>query len=226
MTASVNTSQPRPAWLAGCPSSTVRQVFNSSTPRRAQSVRLPPGLGNVGNGVPRSRCSSLNILRNDGGGCTPGATENASPSAWPRPWYGSCPKITTRTASGAVSSSARSGLGGKMAAPAANRPARNACSRTPCGAPKKSRTSPCQPGATGQCAGSTVCSCSGATTSGLAPTAVGDGADTKGSAKKFCQRFAGFGHAHKGLPHQKRVDTRRTHTQHIIARLNPTLRYQ
>ena len=86
MTASVSSSQPLPEWLAAWPSSTVRPVLSSSTPFFAHFTRLPPGSGHAGNGVSRSRCISLKMLRSEGGNCTPGATENANPSAWPRPW--------------------------------------------------------------------------------------------------------------------------------------------
>ena len=61
ITASVNASHPLPAWLAGCPSSTVRQVLSSRTPFSAQRTKLPPGCGWAGNGIPRSRCSSLKM---------------------------------------------------------------------------------------------------------------------------------------------------------------------
>ena len=63
------TPSPLPEWLAGSPSSTVRQVLSNRTPFCAHFTRLPPGWGNwAGNGgVPRSRCSSLKILRKEGG---------------------------------------------------------------------------------------------------------------------------------------------------------------
>jgi hypothetical protein len=86
ITASVSTSQPWPAWLAGWPSSTVSVVLSSSTPFCAHFTRLPPGCGQAGRWCARSRCSSLKMLRSEGGSATPGATENASPSAGSRPW--------------------------------------------------------------------------------------------------------------------------------------------
>ncbi|MDT4835586.1 hypothetical protein FQZ97_692580 [compost metagenome] len=101
------------------------------------------------------------MLRSDGGRATPDATEKASPSACPRPWYGSWPRITTRTSSGGVSSSARSGCGGKITAPASRRSRRKPCSFCPTALAKKSSTSGCQPGATGQSAGSLLDSWSG-----------------------------------------------------------------
>ena len=87
MIASVSVSQPLPAWLAGWPSSTVRQVLSNNTPFCAHGTRLPPVCEKGdGGAAPPSRWSSLKMLRNEGGMRTPGATENASPSACPRPW--------------------------------------------------------------------------------------------------------------------------------------------
>ena len=59
---------------------------DASTLCRAQPARLPPGRGKAGAGTPRSRSSSLKMLRSEGGRGTPGGTEKASPSACPRPW--------------------------------------------------------------------------------------------------------------------------------------------
>ena len=154
ITASVSSSQPLPEWLAAWPSSTVRQVLSSSTPFLAHLTRLPPGLGKGGKGTPRSRCISLKMFCREGGMRTPGATENDRPSACPRPWYGSWPRMTTRTSSGGVSSSARSGCGGKTTAPACRRWCKKVSSCCPVAPAKKSSTSGCQPGATGQSAGS------------------------------------------------------------------------
>ena len=81
-----------------------------------------------GAAMPRSRCSSLKMLSSDGGTGTPGGTEKHRPCAWPAPWYGSWPRITTLTWSNGVASSAAKicGRGGKMRAPAALRSRRNA----------------------------------------------------------------------------------------------------
>ena len=56
--------------------------------------------------TPRDRLCVVQI--SDGGTRTPSGTEKHSPCAWPGPWYGSCPRITTLTWSSGVSSSARS----------------------------------------------------------------------------------------------------------------------
>ena len=79
---------------AGRPSSTVSEVFSSSTPLPRPGVA---GCRDDGAGRPRSRCSSLKMLRRLGGSGCPAGTENARPSACPGPWYGSWPRITTRT---------------------------------------------------------------------------------------------------------------------------------
>ena len=83
--ASVRASQPQPAWLAACAASTVRTVLSRSMPRSAQVCRQPW----AGGVRPRSRASSLRMLRRLGGMACPGGTEKARPWAWPGPWYGS-----------------------------------------------------------------------------------------------------------------------------------------
>ena len=45
--------------------------------------------------MPTSLMSSLKMFTRDGGGSTPLRTEKQSPWAWPGPWYGSWPRITT-----------------------------------------------------------------------------------------------------------------------------------
>src|SRR3712207_4402769 len=102
MTASVNSSQPCPSWLLGCPSRTVSTAFSSSTPCRAQGTSEPL----PGGGTPMSLASSLKMFTSERGGGTPGCTENASPCACPGPWYGSCPSSSTRTRSYGVSRNA------------------------------------------------------------------------------------------------------------------------
>ena len=54
------------------------------------------------------------MICSDGGTGTPGFTEKHRPCAWPGPWYGSWPRITTFTASNGVASNAAkiSGPGG------------------------------------------------------------------------------------------------------------------
>src|SRR5450830_853082 len=225
ITASVNSSQPRPAWLAGCPSSTVRQVLSNNTPCCAQRTRLPPGDGNAGNGVPRSRCSSLKILRSDGGKGTPGATEKAKPSAWPRPWYGSCPSMTTRTASGGVSRSARSGWGGNTVAPSCSRCCRKFSNCTPAGAVKNPFTSACHPSATGQSAGSAEPSWSA--TGRSAASINSDMTSSNGpSGKQVRQRLAGVLGPHEGLANQERMHLSLAHALHIGRPQNARLCHQ
>ena len=46
------------------------------------------------------------MFASEAGGLTPGCTEKHSPWAWPSSWYGSWPRMTTRTCSYGVSSSA------------------------------------------------------------------------------------------------------------------------
>jgi len=74
---SVSASQPCLAWLAGKPSSTVKQVLSNKTPFVAQGLRL----ASKGGTWPMSRCNSLKILRSEGGAATPEGTEKAKPSA-------------------------------------------------------------------------------------------------------------------------------------------------
>ena len=88
---SENSIQPRPAWLAGLPRSTLHDVFISNTPRFAHSSKKPL----LGISHPKSSCSSLKIFCKLGGTGTPGRTEKHMPCACPGPWYGSCPMITT-----------------------------------------------------------------------------------------------------------------------------------
>ena len=95
MAASVNSSQPLRWWLAAWCARTVSVALSSSTPCPAHRVRLP----DVGIGVPRSSCISLNMLTSDGGKGTPSFTEKLSPWAWPGSWYGSWPMMTTFTLS-------------------------------------------------------------------------------------------------------------------------------
>ena len=78
-TASVKRCQPHAAWLFAAPRPTVRTVLSSRTPRSAHGVRSPPD----GCGRPRSVCSSVKILRSDGGRRSPCGTENARPMACP-----------------------------------------------------------------------------------------------------------------------------------------------
>ena len=47
----------------------------------------------------------------------PGATENASPSACPGPWYGSCPRLTTLTRDSGVRANACTACGGGRRSP-------------------------------------------------------------------------------------------------------------
>ena len=58
------------------------------------------------------------MFRSDGGVGTPSGTEKQRPIAWPAPWYGSWPRITTRTSSKGVSASAlKTQVGGRVEAP-------------------------------------------------------------------------------------------------------------
>ena len=70
---SVHCSQPRFAWLAAAPRSTVSTVLSSSTPLRAQVSRQPWR----GVSWPKFAVISLKMLRSDGGVRTAGGTENA-----------------------------------------------------------------------------------------------------------------------------------------------------
>ena len=89
----VNSSQPWLRWLPARCASTVSVLLSRSTPCLAQRVRSPE----FGIGVPTSSWISLKMLRRDGGIVMPALTEKASPLAWPGPWYGSWPIITTLT---------------------------------------------------------------------------------------------------------------------------------
>ena len=100
-----------------------------------------------------SRAISLKIFRSDGGSFTPGATENAKPCAWPGPWYGSCPRMTTLTRSSGVNSSARKGCGGYTAAPCASRCCTKRPRRCAGSLPRKCEMRGCQSGETGHCSG-------------------------------------------------------------------------
>jgi hypothetical protein len=150
MMASVNNSQPLPEWLAGCPSSTVRQVLSKRTPFCAHFTRLPPGCGRAGKGVPRSRCSSLKILRSDGGKRHTWRHGKRQPSAWPRPWYGSCPRMTTRTADGRRQLQGPQRLRRKNAGPGLQALLQKAQQPCPAADWKKPSTRGCHPCATGQ----------------------------------------------------------------------------
>ena len=46
------------------------------------------------------------MFTSDGGGFTPRRTEKHRPCAWPGPWYGSCPRMTTRVSAYGVRCSA------------------------------------------------------------------------------------------------------------------------
>ena len=81
------------------------------------------------------------------------AVVSAAPAATPADPREAVVLITTRTASGGVSCSARRGWGGKITAPASRRARRKASSAWPRALAKNSSTSGCQPGATGQSAG-------------------------------------------------------------------------
>ena len=110
ITASVSASHPQ-AGMAGRLALLhrqhgVEQQHALRAPRRQAAARP------AGDGVPRSRASSLKMLRRLGGSAHARRTENARPSAWPRPWYGSWPRITTRTCARRRQSSARNGSAG------------------------------------------------------------------------------------------------------------------
>src|SRR5690606_10755932 len=121
---SVKPSQPLPWWAPALPCSTDSTALSSSTPRRAQGSRQPWS----GRGSPSSVPISLKMFSSDGGTGTPGSTEKHRPWAWPGPWYGSWPRITTLTWSKGVASNAanRRGPGGYTCTPAALRWRRNA----------------------------------------------------------------------------------------------------
>ena len=59
---------------------------------------------------------AANTFTSDGGISTSGFTEKHKPCAWPSPWYGSCPRITTFTSCSGVSANALniSSAGGKI----------------------------------------------------------------------------------------------------------------
>lgn len=201
--ASVRVSQPWPWWLLARPSSTVKQVFRSKVPCCAHATRLPPGSGWTGQASPRSRWRSLKILRSDGGTGWPGATENANPSACPRPWYGSWPRMTVCTVCKGVNSKARSGCGGNTTTPSPIRRFKKASKAWPCWLPKNWSTVGCQSGATGQSQGSAVCKHAAAASSGNKSTAL---------AEQSGQGQAGVWGAHKSFAYQKRIHTRSAHT--------------
>ena len=90
---SVKICQPISLCDIGLADSTVSDAFSNRTPCRAHFSRLPV----PGTGISRSVLSSLNMLNSDGGGCTLSGTEKQRPCAWPGPWYGSWPIITTFT---------------------------------------------------------------------------------------------------------------------------------
>ena len=102
ITASVNSCQPMRLWEAGVPACTVRTEFSRSTPCRAQGSRS--GLPLIGR--PRSSWISLKMFFSEGGAGTPSGTEKQRPIAWPGPWYGSWPRMTTFTSGRGVSSKA------------------------------------------------------------------------------------------------------------------------
>src|SRR5690606_35354230 len=116
---SVKPSQPLPWCAPALPCSTLSTALSSSTPRRAQGSRQPWS----GRGRPSSCPISLKMLSSDGGTGTPGSTEKHRPWAWPGPWYGSWPRITTLTWSNGVASNAanRRGPGGYTLTPSALR---------------------------------------------------------------------------------------------------------
>mmetsp|Transcript_12278 Transcript_12278/g.30959 ORF Transcript_12278/g.30959 Transcript_12278/m.30959 type:complete len:676 (+) Transcript_12278:161-2188(+) len=112
--ASVSRSHPMSLWLRGEPSRTVSSVLSRRTPSSHQQLREEDaGTG----GRPRSELSSVRMLRSDGGAGTPAGTEKLSPFACPCRWYGSCPRMTTRTLSNGVREKAQktSSAGGKTA---------------------------------------------------------------------------------------------------------------
>ena len=90
----VTFSHPRSLWEFAWLFLTVRQALSRRTPWAAHPARWPcPGREKPG----MSRSSSLNMFPRLGGGGTPGLTEKQRPWAWPGPWYGSWPRITTLT---------------------------------------------------------------------------------------------------------------------------------
>ena len=95
ITSSVNVSQPLPWWEAAWRARTVSVAFRSSTPCSAHASRHPWS----GGSMPRSVWSSLRMFWSDGGAGTPGRTEKQRPWAWPAPWYGSWPRMSTFTSS-------------------------------------------------------------------------------------------------------------------------------
>lgn len=83
--------------------STVRVAFNKKIPFSAHRVKFP-WFGILKFGY--SFANSLKMFFNEGGWVTPGGTEKLKPCAWPCPWYGSCPIITTRTCLNGVKTNA------------------------------------------------------------------------------------------------------------------------
>mmetsp|Transcript_47494 Transcript_47494/g.75100 ORF Transcript_47494/g.75100 Transcript_47494/m.75100 type:complete len:279 (+) Transcript_47494:284-1120(+) len=108
MAASVMRSHPMLLCERGFPSSTVRTELRSNTPCCDHEVRSPCGHGQFP--------ASFSIFIRLGGTLTPRGTEKDRPIAWPLPWYGSWPTITTRTFSNGVTRNAlkTSSSGGNM----------------------------------------------------------------------------------------------------------------
>src|SRR5690606_33709563 len=127
---------------AALPISTVSTLLSNSTPCLAQWVRQPWS----GTGRLRSVEISLKILTSEGGGFTSGSTEKQRPWAWPGPWYGSWPMITTSTFSKGVVFRALKQLSrsGKITLPAASSRARKSANFTIYGLSNSPDTSPCQ----------------------------------------------------------------------------------
>lgn len=105
ITASVKFSQPIPPWEAGSPERTLKMVLRRNTHCLLQSVRSV-----FVRWTHTSDSSSLRILRRLGGSFVPSGTEKERPIAAPGVWYGSCPRITTRTLSSSKISNIRNML--------------------------------------------------------------------------------------------------------------------
>ena len=75
--------------------------------QHALASPTPRGCRAAATAMPRSDCSSLQMLTSDGGGGTPRRTEKHSPCAWSGPWYGSWPRMTTAVSAYDVRCSAR-----------------------------------------------------------------------------------------------------------------------
>ena len=89
----VKISHPMSLWEFALSFSTVNIEFKSKTPCSAHNCKFPV----LEIGIFRSELSSLNIFKSDGGIVIPSLTLKDNPFAWPRPWYGSWPIITTLT---------------------------------------------------------------------------------------------------------------------------------